>query len=68
MKASQIPDRTVIVYHQRCHICEPCHSHAAVAGALPGAALQMGSLLCPEIIPGESVLPSVKNGFTTGLS
>lgn len=61
MKASQIPDRTVIVYRQRCRICEPCHSPAAVAGALPGADLQMGSLACPEIIPGESVLPSVKN-------
>lgn len=62
MKASQIPDRAVVVYRQRCCICEPCHSPAAVPGALPRADLQMGRLARPEIIPGESVLPSVKNG------
>lgn len=71
MKASQIPDRTVIVYHYRCHICVPCHSpqQSAAAGTLPEAGVRRGSLLSylPRTIPGESVLPSVQRGSTAGL-
>lgn len=69
MKASQIPDRTVIVYHYRRHICVPCHSpQQSAAGTLPDAGMRKGSLLSylPRTIPGESVLPSVQSGSTAG--
>lgn len=60
-----IPDRAVIVYHEYCHSCVPCHSGTAGMGRASRPTLICRWEAAPSF-PGyswESVLPSVSRGL-----